>query len=93
MKAVPLPGMFERYVETIPTDPRVPAEARPRLSRQERAILARLEQGPATNRELADIALKYTSRISVIRQAGYDIQVVERNVVTGFTRYALKGLR
>lgn len=39
----------------------------PRLTGQNAAILARLRQGPATNRELAEISLKYTSRISDVR--------------------------
>ena len=38
-----------------------------RLTGQNSAILARLREGPATNVELAGMALKYTSRISDIR--------------------------
>lgn len=55
------------------TDPNVrPADA-PRLSRQNAAVLARLMRGPATNAELAGIALKYTSRVSDLRKAGFTV--------------------
>jgi hypothetical protein len=50
----------------------VPAD-RPRLSGQNAVILARLRQGTTSNVELADISLKYTSRLSDLRAAGYDI--------------------
>lgn len=66
---------------------------RQRLSRQCRAIIARLEQGSATNDELATIARKYTGRLSEIRQAGYDVRMIEQNHRTGLTRYELKGRR
>jgi len=38
------------------------------LTKQNTAILARLRKGPALNTELAQIALKYTSRISELRE-------------------------
>ncbi|NLX57310.1 MAG: hypothetical protein GXY58_19545 [Planctomycetaceae bacterium] len=56
---------------------------RPRLTGQNAAILERLKRGPATNRELAAISLKYTSRISDLRAAGYDVVVVDRDRATG----------
>ena len=59
-----------------------------RLSRQCQAILDRLRQGPATNRELAGLCLKYTSRVSDLRKAGYDVQVVRHDRATGQTWYA-----
>lgn len=65
-----------------------PAEQR-RLSGQSLRILERLRQGPATNRELAAIGLKYTSRISDLRKAGYDVRVVHRLRDTGLTIYRL----
>jgi len=40
---------------------------RPRLTGQNARILARLREGPATNVELAEISLKYTSRVSDVR--------------------------
>lgn len=36
-------------------------------------ILARLREGPATSRDLAAIALKYTNRVSDLRQRGCQI--------------------
>jgi hypothetical protein len=62
---------------------------RPRLSRQCAAILARLEQGPATNRDLAGLSLKYTSRISDLRKAGYQVAVTDHDRGSGRTVYAL----
>jgi hypothetical protein len=67
---------------------RVTAEHR-RLSRQCAAILARLEQGPATNRDLAGLSLKYTSRISDLRKAGYQVAVTDHDRGSGRTVYAL----
>jgi uncharacterized protein YmfQ (DUF2313 family) len=66
-----------------------PEEAR-RLSGQCAAILQRLHQGPATNRELAGLSLKYTSRLSDLRAAGYDVRVVERDYASGRTVYRLE---
>ena len=40
---------------------------------QRQAILDRLRRGPATTVELAQIALKYTSRVSELRKAGHAI--------------------
>ena len=62
---------------------------RKRLSRQCEAMLARLQQGPATNRELAAISLKYTARISDLRAAGHDVDVVSRDHRSGLTVYRL----
>jgi hypothetical protein len=56
-----------------PSDPNVANADRPRLSGQNARILARLRKGPATNAELAEISLKYTSRISDLRAAGYGV--------------------
>ena len=48
-----------------------------------------LHGGPVSNRALSAVALKYTSRISDLRAAGYDIQArVDR--VTGLTMYHLQ---
>jgi hypothetical protein len=68
----------------------VPSE-RPRLSRQNQAILERLRRGTATNDELARLARKYTSRVSDLRAAGYDVRMIEHDHVTGITRYQLIG--
>lgn len=72
-----------------PADPHVsPAEA-PRLSGQCSLILGMLRRGRCTNVELAAVALKYTSRCSDLREAGFDVRVVERNHSTGVCVYAL----
>ena len=65
-----------------------PVEQR-RLAGQNLAILQALQRGPCTNRQLAGLSLKYTSRISDLRRAGYDVKCIEHNRVTGFSRYAL----
>lgn len=41
---------------------------------QTRRIIERLQQGPATNAQLAAYSLKYTSRISDARALGYVIE-------------------
>lgn len=66
---------------------------RRRLSAQCAAILDRLQRGPASNRELAGVSLKYTSRISDLRKAGYDVQVAARDVRSGLTTYVLRPSR
>lgn len=43
------------------------ADDTPRLTGQNAQVLDRLRNGPATNRELAAISLKYTGRISDVR--------------------------
>ena len=60
-----------------------------RLSRQNQLILNRLLEGPTTNDELHNIALKYTSRISDLRKLGYDIKCYDQNKTTGLTWYRL----
>jgi hypothetical protein len=84
--------------------PRPPRKARPRKTRVQLAkaaaesvrlgrqcveILERLKQGPATNAELAAIALKYTSRLSQLKQAGHTI--IATHVTKGTWQYELKG--
>jgi hypothetical protein len=76
-----------------PASPTLAPAERRRLSRQNAAILARLQAGPATRRELTDIALNVTARVSELRDAGFDVRVVERNTVTGRTVYRLVGER
>lgn len=50
------------------------AEDRARFKAQTQRILDRLKEGPVLNTELARVALKYTSRISDLREAGHDIR-------------------
>ena len=62
---------------------------RTRLSKQCLAILALLESGqPVTNVRLAQVALKYTSRVSDLRAKGHNIRVVSREP-NGLTWYRL----
>ena len=49
-----------------------------RLSGQNDRILAALRAGPKTARDLAAISLKYTSRISDLRKAGYVVRCDEK---------------
>jgi hypothetical protein len=72
-------------------DTRLEPEEKPRLSRQCREILERLQRGPATNKELAMIALKYTGRISDLRASGFDVRKVSQDYKTGVVVYELKG--
>ncbi len=59
----------------------------PRLDSQCDRMLARLQQGPATNVELSGISLKYTSRITDLRKMGHDILCQKRP--NGLTIYRL----
>lgn len=74
-------------------DDRLPAEAKPRLSRQALAVLARLEAGPATNLELIPISTRFSARIYDLRRAGYVIDTDQGDKASGVTTYTLKGQR
>ena len=65
----------------------VPAADRDRLRGQCLAIYDRLRRGPATNVELAAISLKYTSRVSDLRDNGFVITCVRGE--GGLTTYTL----
>lgn len=69
------PTLFEKYREPLlqPRDRNTRPQDAPRLTGQNAAILERLKRGPATNQELVDYSLKYTSRISDLRAKGYRI--------------------
>lgn len=54
-------------------DPRVDPTQYERLGRQQRAILDRLRQGPATNTELVQIAQRFGARVKELRDAGWEI--------------------
>lgn len=77
----------EPFRDARPIDPNVRAEDVPRLTGQTAAIVERLKQGPATNMELAGLSLKYTSRLSDARAAGYTI--VCKRLAGGLTEYRL----
>ena len=72
-----------------PRDPGVTPAEEARLSDQCKAILSRLRKGPATNRELATIALKYTGRLSDLRAAGFKVEPVSHDRQTGLVTYQL----
>ena len=79
--------LFSDSPKLSPRDPHTHPADVSRLTGQNAAILARLQRGPATNVELAGIALKYTSRVSDLRKAGYRVEC-ERGV-GGVTVYEL----
>jgi hypothetical protein len=83
------PSLFDNPVRIAPTDTHLVPQEKPRLSRQNQAILERLRRGSATNDELIRLARKYTARVSDLRAAGYDVRLVEHDHVTGITRYQL----
>jgi len=60
-----------------------------RLSAQCGLILGMLQNGRVTNAELSKHALKYSGRLSELRQKGHDVRVVERDYATGLASYAL----
>lgn len=82
------------FNQPVPPPPVFPTSARQvtkrdqqRLSGQCRQMLDVLRAGPSTNQRLAEIALKYTSRISDLRLVGYVITC--DRVGDGITRYTL----
>ena len=75
-------------------NPTVPEAAKPRLGRQQRAILDRLKRGPATNNELVQIAQRFGGRIGELRAAGYDIRRTHDDDRRGVYVYELvRGVR
>ena len=73
-----------------PCDPHVEPVDLPRLKGQNGKILERLQKGPATNKELATISLKYTSRVSDLRKAGHHVENYRKDGdPSGVTRYRL----
>ena len=78
MKRETQTSLFD-VMDRIPTaDPNVRADAKRRLSGQNRRILDRLIEGPVSLRELLSFAAKYTSRISDLRKAGCVIECREQ---------------
>jgi hypothetical protein len=76
------PNLFEKYAEKVtppPIDPNVEPADEPRLVGQNAEILSRLRRGPMTNDELAEFSLKYTSRISDLRNAGHTIKAARQS--------------
>jgi hypothetical protein len=66
------------------------AEQLPRLNRQHARILERLQAGPATNYELAAIALRYSARIHELRKHGHAIATGPVDRDTGVAIYTLE---
>lgn len=81
---------FLSGTQPVPTDPRIEPEQRPRLNRQCQAILARLQQGPATNMELLPISTRFSARIHELRKHGYRIEITDSDRARGLNTYALK---
>ena len=76
-----------------PTDPSVLPIDEPRLRGQNAAILERLKKGPASNVELSNMSLKYTSRISDLRAAGHVIECVRNGTASTYRLRTKKCLR
>lgn len=57
---------------------------------QKERILARLLQGPATCRDLNDIAFRYSARIAELRDEGHDIRWKAVKGKPGLTEYRLE---
>lgn len=73
----------------VPSAPVAPKKEPPRLSPQAARVLDRLAKGPATNRELSQIALSYRRRIADIRQNDIEVEII-RKEKNGINTYALK---
>ena len=75
-------------VETA--DPNViPAERR-RLSRQNLEVLELLKRGPARTDELCRITHRFSARFYDLKQAGFVIECIDTDTVTGLRVFALK---
>ena len=83
-------GAFHRDVPLGPTGVKLPPLTQQRLSRQCAAILARLQEGPVTNRALSQLALSYTRRLSDLREAGYAVECYLKDDATGVNWYRLE---
>ena len=62
----------------------------PRPMTQKERILARLQRGPATNRDLNDIAFRYSARIAELRNEGHNITWRAVKGCPGLTLYRLE---
>ena len=66
----------------------MPTATRP-MTQKER-ILARLQRGPATNRDLNAIAFRYSARIAELRDEGHNITWRGVKGCPGITLYRLE---
>lgn len=80
---------FDRADRVQPVDPNLDVSATARVSRQSAEILARLQRGRASNRELVGIAQRFGARIHDLRTAGHDVRIVEREHESGEVWYGL----
>lgn len=88
--AVSLSGSGAAVTDSItPTDPGLTDAERARLSPQCAIMLAMLLVKPRWNFDLYKVGLSYTRRISDIRAAGYEINVIANNQ-TGGRLYGLQ---
>jgi hypothetical protein len=88
-----MPLFESRAVSPPPCDPNVTeaVEAK-RLSAQCRTMLDAFRAAGVdgmTNDDLARISRKYTSRISDLRAAGYEVRIIAQNFKTGLVVYRL----
>lgn len=83
------PSLFSGGLDAIRVTKAVVPVERKRLQRQCLDILALLRQRDAWNFELAEIARKYTGRLSEIRAAGYVVSIVEHDRKSGRCLYRL----
>ena len=88
-------SQLQRRPPEVLLNPSVDDEDLPRLSRQCRKILRRLlnkDLSAPSNKELSGIALKYTGRLSEIRQAlqkvGWNVVVIKR-LKSGLNYYGI----
>lgn len=80
--------LFDPPRPVAPADPGVAPEARPRLSRQCRAILDLLRERPRTNARLAQVTARYGGRIYDLRKAGCVI-TTRHEPASGLSIYTL----
>jgi hypothetical protein len=87
--------MLDSIIAIHPRDPHVTDRSdRLRLSAQCVRIIALFQKrGRVSNRELAAISLKYTSRISDLRDAGYLVVCTHDDATAGLCWYSLRDLR
>jgi len=64
-------SLFDQQPTLSPRDPHTDPQYEQRLTGQNKLVLDALRDGPKTNQQLAFFSLKYTSRISDLRAAGY----------------------
>lgn len=84
-------GQLElNFDEVRPVDPHLTEAEKPRLTRQALQVRDRLAQGPATNKELIQIAQRFGARIHDLRKHGYEIDVVSRCHETGLFVYEMR---